>query len=429
MREAFQGLTTRGKCLISIGIAMALLSFLLGEKDLLRVAVLIAVVPLASVALLARTRYRISSVRQVDPIRVEAGHEARVTLQLRNLSKLPTGTLMLEDRLPYALGNRPRLVLERMHGNGGSSVTYSVKAEHRGRYNIGPLVTRLTDPFGLIEVTRAYPSTDHLTVTPPIIRLPAIRLPGEYAGSGDNRSRAVAVHGEDDVATREYRYGDDLRRVHWRSTARTGELMVRREEQPWDSRATVLMDVRAAGHRGDGPASSFEWSVTATASIATHLRLSGYRLRVVTEHTDLEPDAADDGLVMDYLAGVQPRRRGELTRLIDQVRRRDHGGLIVAVMGSMSAEEAGRLAGLRTSGATCIGLLMDTTTWLNLPDKVRAEADRAYQQSMAVLLRSGWRVVPIRSGDDLSHQWRGLTTGSDGFSYRGTMAATGQEGR
>ena len=89
-----------------------------------------------------------------------------------------------------------------------------------------------------------------------MVPLPAVRLTGEYAGTGDSRARSVAVHGEDDAATREYRHGDDLRKVHWRSTARVGELMVRREEQPFQSRATVLLDSRTIAHRGSDSAES-----------------------------------------------------------------------------------------------------------------------------------------------------------------------------
>ena len=189
----------------------------------------------------------------LEPARVPVGSTARVLLRLSNLSRLPTGTLLLEDRLPYALGSRPRLVLERLGGQRASTVAYTVRAEVRGRYEVGPLVVRLTDPFGLCELTRSFPRVGHLTVIPQVVPLPNVRLAGEYAGSGDSRARSVAVHGEDDIATREYRHGDDLRRVHWRSTARTGELMVRREEQPWESRATIVLDTRRHGAPRRGP--------------------------------------------------------------------------------------------------------------------------------------------------------------------------------
>ncbi|HEX2772294.1 MAG TPA: DUF58 domain-containing protein, partial [Micromonosporaceae bacterium] len=256
MREALRGLTTRGRSFLAAAGAAALSAMILGERDLLRVAVLLAVLPLFAAAYVGRNRYKLSCTRSLDPRRVPVGTSSRVVLRLQNLSRLPTGTLMLEDRLPYALGSRPRVVLERLGAHQASSVAYTVRADVRGRYEIGPLVVRLTDPFGLCELTRAFPSVDRLTVVPQVVPLPNVRVAGEYAGTGESRARSVAVHGEDDAATREYRRGDDLRRVHWKSTARTGELMVRREEQPWESWATVVLDTRMAAHRGEGPTAS-----------------------------------------------------------------------------------------------------------------------------------------------------------------------------
>ena len=81
---------------------------------------------------------------------------------------------------------------------------------------------------------------------------------------------------------REYRRGDDLRRVHWRSSAHAGELMVRREEQPWQSRATLYVDNRRSAHRGTGPASSLEHAVGIAASVAVHLVQRGFSVRLVT---------------------------------------------------------------------------------------------------------------------------------------------------
>ncbi|HZN17887.1 MAG TPA: DUF58 domain-containing protein [Micromonosporaceae bacterium] len=426
MREALRGLTTRGRSFLAAAAASALSALVLGEKDLLRVAVLLTVLPLLAAAYVGRSRYKLACTRTLDPHRVQVGTTARVVLRLQNLSRLPTGTLLLEDRLPYALGSRPRLVLERLGAGQASSVAYTVRADVRGRYEVGPLVVRLTDPFGLCELVRAFPSVDRLTVIPQVVALPPVRLAGEYAGTGDSRARSVAVHGEDDAATREYRHGDDLRRVHWRSTARVGELMVRREEQPWESRATVVLDTRGYAHRGEGPTASFEWAVSAAASIAVHLRQAGYKLRLVTEG-GIDVDANDstgDGLLLDQLAEVKLNHRGEVATLVDRVRRRSDGGLVIAIFGLLSPPEAELLAALRTNNATCIGLLVDATTWLNLPTSAREEADRARSAAALGLLRSGWRVVGADHSAKLPALWPQAARGSQGFAWRAAMAET-----
>ncbi|PGH40845.1 DUF58 domain-containing protein [Micromonospora sp. WMMA1996] len=426
MRDGLRGLTTRGRSFLAAAVAAAISAGILGEKDLLRVAVLLAVLPLLAAAYVGRSRYKLACNRSLEPHRAPVGASSRVVLRLQNLSRLPTGTLLLEDRLPYALGSRPRVVLERLGAHQASSVAYTVRADVRGRYEVGPLVIRLTDPFGLCELTRSFPSTDHLTVIPQVTALPSVRLPGEYAGSGDSRARSVAVHGEDDAATREYRMGDDLRRVHWKSTARTGELMVRREEQPWESRATVVLDTRAAGHRGEGPTASFEWAVSAAASITMHLRQAGYKLRLVTGNgVDVgATEAGGEGLLLDHLAEVHLDRRGEITTLVQQVRQRADGGLIIALLGTLGAAEAELLAGLRGNGATCVAFLLDSNTWLNLPAKARAEAERAHGSAALALLQSGWRVIGVEHGNRLPVLWPQAGRGSQGFALRAALAET-----
>ncbi|MDI5940512.1 DUF58 domain-containing protein [Micromonospora sp. DH15] len=426
MRDGLRGLTTRGRSFLAAALAAAVSAVILGEKDLLRVAVLLAVLPLLAAAYVGRSRYKLACNRSLDPHRVPVGASSRVVLRLQNMSRLPTGTLLLEDRLPYALGSRPRVVLERLGAHQASSVAYTVRADVRGRYEVGPLVVRLTDPFGLCELTRSFPSVDQLTVIPQVTPLPSVRLPGEYAGSGSSRARSVAVHGEDDAATREYRMGDDLRRVHWKSTARTGELMVRREEQPWESRATVVLDTRGYGHRGDGPTASFEWAVSAAASIAVHLRQAGYKLRLVTgDGADVDAtEAAGDGLLLDQLAEVRLDPRGDITTLVRQVRQRGDGGLNIGLFGAVSTAEAELLAGLRGNGATCVGFLLDSSTWLHLAPRARAEADHAHGAAALALLQSGWRVVGVDHGARLPALWPQAGRGSQGFALRAALAVT-----
>ncbi|GAB2965463.1 DUF58 domain-containing protein [Micromonospora polyrhachis] len=426
VRAALAGLTTRGRSFLAAAVAAALSAVLLGEKDLLRVAVLLAILPLLAVLYVGRSRYKLACHRTLEPHRVPVGASSRIVLQLQNLSRLPTGTLLLEDRLPYALGSRPRVVLERLGAQQASSVAYTVRADVRGRYEVGPLVVRLTDPFGLCELSRAFPSTDRLTVIPQVTPLPTVRLAGEYAGSGESRARSVAVHGEDDAATREYRRGDDLRRVHWKSTARTGELMVRREEQPWESRATVVLDTRAHGHRGDGPTASFEWAVASAASIAVHLRHSGYKLRLVTG-SGLDADASEaggDGILLDHLAEVRLAQRSDIAALVDRVRQRSDGGLIIALLGMLTPAEAKLLAALRGNGATCVALLLNSSTWLNLPAAARAEAAQTRSAAVVSLLQSGWRVVEVEHGSKLAALWPQAGRGSQGFAWRAALAET-----
>jgi uncharacterized protein (DUF58 family) len=425
VREGLRGLTTRGKSFLACAVTVGLAALAFGEKDLLRVAFLIGLLPLLAAWYVGRTRYKLACTRSLQPQRTQVGATARVVLRLQNLSNLPTGTLLLEDRLPYALGSRPRLVLERLGRRQASSVAYSVRADVRGRYEIGPLVIRVTDPFGLCELTRAFPSVDRLTVTPRVVPLPSVRLAGEYAGTGDSRTRSVAVHGEDDAATREYRHGDDLRRVHWRSTARVGELMVRREEQPWETRATLILDIRKGAHRGEGPTASFEWAVSAVASIAVHLRHAGYRLRLVTDNVDIDANEIEgEGAILDHLAEVKLAHRVDLGRVTERLRRRSDGGLIVAVFGLLSPADAELVAGWRGVSGTAAAFLIDSTTWLGLPPPARTEADRARATSALRLLQSNWRVAGAAHGDRLPALWPQIAKGGQGMAWRAAMAET-----
>ena len=427
MRAALTGLTTRGRCLLSAGGALVLCAVVLGQRDLLRAAVFLLVLPLAAVAVVARTRYQLGCTRQLDPPRVGAGTPATVRLRLDNVSRLPSGVLLMEDALPYVLGGRPRFVLDRVEPRGVREVSYPVRAEVRGRYRVGPLSVRLTDPFGLCALTRSFASVDDLVVTPVVSALPAVRLGGDWAGGGEATSRSVAVSGTDDAAPREYRHGDDLRKVHWRSTARVGELMVRREEQPYQSRATLLLDGRAGAHRGEGPGSSYEWAVSAVASVAVCLARSGYLLRVIAETgLDVVPEGmpATESSVLDALAGIAPGRGASLEPAAERLRRTGVDGVLVAVLGQLSADDAGRLSRLRHGSAACIAVLLDTAGWMTRSHPGRSPATPTpathvpathvpatpvpatpYDASAQLLQAAGWRVLRVGHGSTLASVW------------------------
>ena len=409
MLEPLRGLTVRGRSFVAAGLACVVGAFVIGQRAVIQIGVFLVALPILAAIYVSRSRYRLSCTRQLVPGRLPVGHTAQVRLRLENVSRLPTSLLFVEDSLSYTLGAKPRFVLDRVEAGGKREVAYPVRSDVRGKYRVGPLTIRMADPFGLCELTRSFSAVDQLVVTPVVSPLPSTGLGGEWAGGGDTQARQVASAGEDDASTREYRYGDDLRKVHWKSTARTGELMVRREEQPWQSRATLLLDTRANAHYGDGPGSSFEWSVAAAASIGVHLARHGYTLRYMTDTgTDVSGTtfATAEPALLDQLAVVEPSTRGSLAATAARLRSRGGGeGLIVAVCGTLNAEEAMALGRLRNQAAACIAVLVDTASWTALGPRAKAETEAALESGAALLRQAGWRVIVARHGTTLASLW------------------------
>lgn len=428
--KALAGLTLRGRCFAVAGVAAFGCAAVLGQKDLLRVAVLLLALPVICTLAVARTRQRVACTRSVDPGRVPAGEEARITLRLENVSLVPTGLLLAEDRLPRGMSTRPRFLVDRLEPRGHRDVYYRVRSHVRGRYPVGPLTVRLADPFGMCELARSFTESDELIVIPVVENLAPVQLGGEWTGSSDSHPSSIAAAGEDDIATREYRHGDALHRVHWRSTARRGELMVRREEQPRQSQATVLLDARASAHRGEGLHSSLEWAVSAAASIGVHLTRRGYSLRVITESGagitgmpgDMMSPVPDvEGLLLDALAMLEASRITTMRDGGTALSRAGSDGLLIAILGELSSADAEELARRRQGTTTAVAVLLRTSTWgrpgldaapVGLGDDPGQAGDATVDHNVALLRNGGWRVVEVRYGDKLPDIWPNAVRGA-----------------
>jgi uncharacterized protein (DUF58 family) len=409
-----RGLTARGRVFLIGGLACALCAVLLDYQPLLRIAVLLIALPIAACAVTATSRYRIACRRTLDPPRVSVGVPARVQLRLENAARLPSAPLLVEDKVPYTLGSRPRFVLRRIEPGGSRAVAYRVRSDNRGRYPLGPLTLRTADPLGLFELTRAFSTQHTLTVAPRIEQLPSTTLGTLWAGNGDGHAAHAAAAGEDDVGVREYHYGDELRRIHWRATAHHGEMMVRREEQTWHSRSTVMIDSRAFAHRGTGPASSLEWAVSAGASAAVHLLRAGYTVRLATTAGTAPLHVETEDSVLDSLAMLRPTRSSALP-VGEAVTDDTTDSLVIAILGALNEPDVADLARARPSSGTAVAFLMDADTWAapNAPGDGPPPA--------AVHLEAaGWRVVPARAGDRFPDLWR--------LAARRTGAVTAAEG-
>lgn len=410
-REALGALTVRGRGFIAAGAAASGCGIVLGERDLVRIGFVVLLLPLIAAIWVARSGNRLGLVRSLSSTQIEVGQTATVQLEITNVGST-TGLLLIEEQLPWALGTRPRFVVNGMRVRRVRRIDYPVRAEQRGRYEIGPLHLRIGDPAGMLEVHRTFTRTASLVVIPSAEPLPAIPLRGAWTGSGDNRPRPFASGSAADVTVREYRRGDDLRRVHWRSTARTGQVMVRREEQPWQSRCTLLIDNRARAHRGHGPDSSLERAVTVAASIAVHLAAVGFQVRLVSALGDeTENGWHDDELpfgaqpVLERLAVLPTTRIEHLhTGWIDES---VTSGMIIAVLGDVDDHDESLLARLHHHGNGTYAIALDVDTWLGR--SARPDGADGDGSSAAVWLHQhGWKAVSLARGGSLATAWQEL---------------------
>jgi uncharacterized protein (DUF58 family) len=430
MREALSALTTRGRAFLAAGATTLVCAFLLGQDALLRVGALLVLLPLATAFFVGRSRFRLGLVRSLSPAQVTAGQQTNVQLDLSNDGRMPTGLLLLEDQVPYVLGNRPRFVVDRMGPSWKRSVTYPLRSDVRGKFPIGPMRVRLSDPFGLIVLDRTFQSTSTLVVTPRVVELPPVALSGAWTGAGDNRPRAFASGSAEDVTVREYRRGDDLRRVHWRSSAHAGELMVRREEQPWQSRATLYLDNRTFAHRGLGAASSMEHAVSLAASVAVHLVQRGFMVRLVTagaegRHVGRQDSwhehgarTAESAPILESLAVLHATDALDIdTRWLSEA---GHSGLLVAVLGSISERDTAALTRMRHSAGSAMAVALDVDGWAAGSDR---PGTLSTAQNTAWLGVNGWRAVSAGPEDPLPSVWQELGSTGRAGSGRARVGA------
>ena len=406
MRGLLGALTVRGRSFAAAGAAAILCGVLIPESDLVRIGALLLALPLLSAFGAGRARYRLSCSRTVSPARLPAGQSASLTIKLTNVSRLRTGLLLAEDTVPYALGSRPRFIFEGIGAGGSREYSYQLRSDARGRYTIGPLRVRVADSFGLVSITRAFTSTSVLTITPRIIPLARPPLGGYWLGDSEHGRRSIAASGEDDVAPRAYRTGDSLQRVHWRSTARYGELMVRREEQYWRNTATLFLDTRRAAYS----TAMFELAVTAAASIGVHLAGEGFEARFVTTDGEVPRQGSFRDTLLDTLAVVRPSRVTSLDHGMQALG--SGGGQLIAVVGDISPAQARDLAAARRGAAQAVAL------FLVEPGTTPATA------SARVLANAGWQVAVVPDATRLPVAWQELHRGK-GLPASAVPASTG----
>jgi uncharacterized protein (DUF58 family) len=402
--------TVRGWGLAGVGLATLGLGTGMGSTDLVRIAVLALLCVGGAAAVVAwrdpaRGRNRIDVERVVMPNPVHAGSVVGVDVHIRahdagSRTRL-AGLRFAEQAATELSAGRPlkaRVVRERA----SVTVSYTVQAARRGRWPIGPLVVTRTDVFGTVTTSTTIGDSAEVQVWPTIVALPT---PADVlVGEPDRVALGARSPSTDDASLRDYREGDDLRRVHWSSSARKGALMVRSDERAGMRPVSVLMDLPLRS------ASALEWTISVGASMAIAMLDTGHPVRILdgtrvtaagTPFVHARSDSARSALLDRTIDLERPRSVADaeagLVAAAHMLDSTEAGGeLVFAVLGSLGARTRGALAHV-----------VDTAQGWAM---VRADGTSPAQQSdtehtVRALRRAGWRAIAVTPGEDVAGAW------------------------
>jgi uncharacterized protein (DUF58 family) len=353
-------ITTRGHGLLVAGTLLLAAGFWFGYAELAALGCA-AVVAVVGALTFVAWRPRLTVDRIADPDRVMRGEPSGVALSIANASRFFGASLVARDRVtplsadPAAppRGGTVPVPLVRLRPGNTTKVSYPVPTRKRGIIQIGPLEISRRDPLGLVSVVRRYGSSVQVWVRPRIHTIAAV--PVGLSRSMDGRVDRVPHGSITFAALREYVVGDDLRHVHWRTSARVGELMVREHVDTSLPRMVILLDdrIEAHGPGADGE-STFEAACEAAASVLVAAAREGIHieLRVLSGGT-LSGTGTEIGPMLDLLAEATlvpskgPAGEIELRAAVERLRIRRLGDTLIYLTGPPNEDDLGLVAGLR----------------------------------------------------------------------------------
>jgi uncharacterized protein (DUF58 family) len=220
----------------------------------------------------------LSATRENPPLEpVEAGSEVAIAVRIHNAGLLPVAWVLVEDLLPAkALRQKPprlqikgkRLKMASIRAGKSCTLKYKLTCSMRGYYQIGPTLLETGDLFGLHRRHRVVAKPVYLLVMPKVIPLPRYDFASQRPIGEINSAHRLFEDPTRNAGVRPYRVGDPLQRVHWRATARTGEMMCRLYDPTTLAGASILLDFHEEGFPDRGEPYRSELAATIAASLA-----------------------------------------------------------------------------------------------------------------------------------------------------------------
>ena len=318
----------------------------------------------------------------------------RLDVEVKLLANRSVSNFVLEEQVPERLGIPVRVPISKLSSGTEISHFYGLRCTRRGVYKVGPLVAVAGDPLGLSQRETVVAEPFELLVHPrvelvsdrPLTRQfedPPIRPPVSKPWPS----------GLEFYGMREYSPGDDLRRIVWRASARTGKIMVREAEQGITDQVTIMLDTDRGSHSrdGEGLSESFEAGIRVAASLGVrHLR-EGYEVKCETNGGPLTRSlrgATSQLMLLDSLARLEMAREpltNLLMRLVASPRRDGH---MIMITPNLRQKEAAQLKLLLDKG---VSVLVVSLLW-----------DESNAQTMGTAAALGCQVVGVHPGQDLS---------------------------
>lgn len=407
------GLTGRGWAFLVAGSGLAMLGVAVQSPPAVQFGSLVALLPVAAGLLTNGPRRSVRLDRTLSSRELRSGEDLLVTLNVRG--RLRRGrTLLIEDPAPAALGGARRIAVP---GTGGRAVArghYRVRAIGRGVHVLGPTLVHIADTYGLVQRTRVVGSPDSVIVLPHVVGLDPIVLGGASLAPGSGYPAALSA-ASDDVIPRDYRPGDDVRRIDWKASARTGNLMVRSEEGPSRTAVTLVVDLHEADHRGREPDSSLDLALSAAASVGCLALANGWSLAVrSTDDVPLFTGSPVSGVgeerreLLRTLATVPVSRSEVPSPSLRHTADIASTGPLVLVVGDIGSTAAGILAGIGGHSRLRLLLAVDAREWATGGAAAGSAATGSEPAGLAVFRAAGWRVTRIGRDGDLALAWSGL---------------------
>lgn len=404
--------TARGYLVAITSLTLLVVGRAFGTPGVEQLGFGLLVLVLIAVGVVRLGRHDLTVERKLNPLRVGPGQPVTITIDVVNEGRGSAPLLLLEDRLPAGLAGSARFALHGIEPTGHRSTSFVLRAGRRGSYEVGPLQVSFVDPFSLARVRWSGLGATSFLVHPRVEPLSPPRDTGERRSlASAARRQPTGARGEDFYTLRDYVEGDDLRKIHWPATAKRGRYMIRQEETPWHTRATVVLDDRATMHDGFGEASSFERAVAAAASLCDLYSRSGYGWRLTAAHhggLPLGKGSEHLDRCLDLLTTVEVARTEDeslLARLAEIESSGTVEAALVVVTGSLSGELAVALSRCKRRFRQVSVLSFPAHRFGSQATKSRWEGEQRTVEVMRLLARSDVRAVVLGPDESLAVAW------------------------